>query len=124
MSHGCSAWPSALGSRGALPLGSTVSYHTGALFTPISAGPGSTDANPNPQVGVPFSQRLPDYFRWDAKGEYTWSFKYWKLGVYLDVLNITDSPNPNGWAYSQDYSTRYELTQIPILPYMGITATF
>jgi len=105
-------------------LGTTLTYHSGALFTPIDALPGSTYANPMYEVGAPFSQRLADYFRWDAKGEYTWSFKYWKFGVYLDVLNLTGSPNPIGRAYSQDYKTYTDIPQMPFLPYMGINASF
>lgn len=105
-------------------LGSTATYHSGSLFTPIYARADSTAWYPDWYTGQPFSQRVADYFRWDMRGDYTWYFHRGSLDVYLDFLNLTGNVNPMGRAYSSDYKTYTDLPQQGSFPEMGILGTF
>jgi len=50
----------------------------------------------------------------------TWTFDRWKLAAYLDVQNVTNHGNQEGWSYSFDYRERQALTGLPILPILGV----
>ena len=41
------------------------------------------------------------------------------LNVFLDVMNVTNTPNPEEVTFSYDYSQRKYLTGLPILAVLG-----
>jgi outer membrane receptor protein involved in Fe transport len=102
-----------------LDFGMSLTYHSGALYTPQYPYYDAATHTPY-TLGAPFSARLEDYLRIDAKLEYAWPFELWKLTAYLEVLNLTNSPNPVGI----NYPANTPITQIPLLPYCGLTASF
>ena len=110
--------------------GAAFRFTSGTPYTPIVGS--SYDARTDTYVarrGAPMSDRNPPYVRLDARVEKKWTFSpvgdrqgrsAWSLAVYLDVQNVLNSPNREGFAYNYDYSKRYGASSLPILPSLGI----
>lgn len=77
-----------------------------------------------PRPGQPFSERLPDFVQLDLRIDKRIPFKTWILALYLDITNVTNRGNVEGWLYSYDYSRRRGVTGLPILPSIGLRASF
>ncbi|HEY6099382.1 MAG TPA: hypothetical protein VIW03_08130 [Anaeromyxobacter sp.] len=68
------------------------------------------------------SDRLPAFAQLDLRVDRTWTYRTWKLALYLDVQNQTNRGNVEGYTYSYDYARRTPSTGLPILPILGIDA--
>jgi hypothetical protein len=69
-------------------------------------------------------ERFPPYFRLDLRAKYIFLFPAWNLGVLLEVLNATMHTHPLGVTYNRDYTRRSFIQSFPILPYLGVEASF
>ena len=109
-----------------LDVGIRLRYATGN--PDIRQGPGLYDADHDvtiPSVlGVPYSTRLPDFFALDVRIDKRFAFKKWILALYIDVQNITNYKNVEGYSYSYDYTQRRPLGGLPVIPSLGLRATF
>ena len=104
-------------------LGGRFRYVSGNPSTPISgsvldAGSGTYV----PTYGAVNSARMPPFSQFDLRVDRTWTYQTWKLGLYLDVQNVTNRGNVEGYTYSYDYSRREPSTGLPILPILGLNA--
>ena len=70
------------------------------------------------------SDRLPPYHRLDLRVSKTFQFDGWKLGTFLELLNAYNRQNLLDYRYSENYTKREDAHQLPIIPYLGITAEF
>ena len=77
------------------------------------------------------SDRLPPYHRLDLRVSKTFQFGNWKLGTFLELLNAYNRANLLDFNYPEDCRTpedcrerRNDINQLPIIPYLGITAEF
>jgi hypothetical protein len=77
-----------------------------------------------PGAHAAYSSRLPDFVQLDVRVDKRFVFKGWILGLYLDVSNVTNRANVEGWAYSYDFSRRAPINGLPILPSLGLRASF
>ncbi len=77
-----------------------------------------------PGVAAPFSSRLPDFVQLDVRVDKRFVFKKWIFAVYLDISNVTNRANVEGYAYSYDFTRRALVTGLPILPSLGLRASF
>jgi outer membrane receptor protein involved in Fe transport len=77
-----------------------------------------------PQPGAAFDERLPEFIQLDFRIDKRIIFKKWILAIYLDVTNVTNRANTEGWNHSYDYTRRAPVTGLPILPSLGLRATF
>jgi TonB family protein len=77
-----------------------------------------------PQPGAPFSGRLPDFIALDLRVDKRFVMKSWILAVYLDVANVTNRANVEAFNYSYDYTRRAPITGLPIVPSLGLRASF
>jgi hypothetical protein len=74
-----------------------------------------------PLYGAVNTTRLPAFVQFDVRVDRTWTFRTWKLGLYLDVQNVTNRGNVEGYAYNYDYSAPPQpITGLPILPILGV----
>jgi TonB family protein len=64
--------------------------------------------------------RLPIYHQLDVRMDYDLTFGPFEGSVYLDVLNIYNAQNAEGYVYEYDFSRRGRLPGLPILPTIGI----
>ena len=110
-------------------FGAKWQYRTGNPYTPVE----ETNIQFDPRNGRPIyipiyaetnSDRLPAYHRLDLRVSKIFQFSGWKLGIFIELLNTYNRKNLLNYRYSDDYKTREDVNQLPILPYLGITAEF
>jgi TonB family protein len=75
-----------------------------------------------PTYGAINSARLPAFSQLDVRIDRTWTYPTWKLDLFLDVQNVTNHGNVEGYSYSYDYSQKSPVTGLPILPILGVEA--
>ncbi len=110
-------------------FGAKWQYRTGNPYTPVEDARIQFDPRNGKPIYIPIyaetnSDRLPAYHRLDLRVSKIFQFSGWKLGVFLELLNTYNRKNLLDYDYSDDYKTRVDLNQLPILPYLGITAEF
>jgi TonB family protein len=102
-------------------VGASLRYTSGNPYTPVVSS--SYDASSDlyvPRRGPVLSARNPAFSRLDLRVEKKWSFTRWNLAVYLDVQNLLNAENREGYDYSYDYRRREGVRGLPILPSLGI----
>ena len=110
-------------------FGAKWQYRTGNPYTPVEDAKIQFDPRNGKPIYIPIyaetnSDRLPTYHRLDLRVSKIFQLSDWKLGVFLELLNTYNRKNLLDYNYSDDYKTRDDLYQLPILPYLGITAEF
>ena len=75
-----------------------------------------------PLYGPTTSARLSTFHALDVRIDRVWTYDRWKLSAYLDVQNVYNRGNQEGWQYRYDYGERQPLTGLPILPILGVKA--
>lgn len=68
--------------------------------------------------------RVPDFFQLDLRVDKRWTWKTWIFSAYLEAQNVTNRKNPEGAAYSFDYSKRGWFTGLPFFPSFGVRAEY
>jgi hypothetical protein len=102
-------------------LGATLRYTSGTPYTPVvSSTYDATNDVYVPRLGRAMSARNPAFSRLDLRVQKTWTFSAWSLAAYLDVQNVLNAENPEGFAYSYDYRNRQGVRGLPILPIVGL----
>ena len=73
-----------------------------------------------PRSGPVNSTRLAPFHQLDVRVDYVSVYKTWKRTVFLDVQNVYNRGNQEGWQYRYDYAERAPITGLPILPILGV----
>lgn len=73
-----------------------------------------------PVYGETNSARLATFWAIDLRIDKVWTFRDWKLTLYLDTQNVTNHKSQEGWTYNYDYSQRDPTSGLPILPILGL----
>ena len=110
-------------------FGAKWQYRTGNPYTPVTDARRILDPRNGkliylPNYGEKNSERLPPYHRLDLRVSKTFRFKSWGLGVFLELLNAYNRKNLLDYQYNENYTEKNSINQLPILPYLGITAEF
>jgi outer membrane receptor for ferrienterochelin and colicin len=103
--------------------GGRFRYVSGNPRTPVTGS--VLDASSGsyvPIYGAVNSTRLPAFNQLDLRIDRTWTHPTWKLVLFLDVQNVANRGNAEGYTYSYDYSQRSPSTGLPILPILGLNA--
>ena len=107
-------------------LGLRFRYMTGFPYSPARGGYYDSDADLyQPQFPAPSErnlERIEDFHQLDVRIDRTFTFKTWRMKLYIDVSNVYNHPQPEQTVYSFDYSQRAFITGLPILPSFGIRA--
>jgi outer membrane receptor protein involved in Fe transport len=77
-----------------------------------------------PVPGFAYNERLPDFVQLDLRIDKRFAFRKWIFAIYLDVTNVTNRGNVEAFAYSYDFTRRAPITGLPILPSLGLRASF
>jgi hypothetical protein len=77
-----------------------------------------------PVAGPLFGDRLGSFVQLDARLDKTFTFNRWKLSLYLDVQNVTNTANPEATTYNFNYTQQNTISGLPILPVFGIRGEF
>ena len=54
----------------------------------------------------------------------TWTFDYWSFELYLDVQNVINADNPEGYTYDYRFQQQAAIRGLPILPILGLRGRF
>lgn len=98
---------------------------SGRPFTPIIGSRFDTDTDSyRPVRGATDSARYPIFHQLDLRIDKVWTFNYWKLGIYLDLINAYYAQNPERYRYQYDYAKAFPITNLPIVPAFGVRGEF
>lgn len=105
---------------GGFEIGGRFRYSTGYPRTPVVGAVLDQNGVLQPLFGPHNSIRIPPFYQADVRVSKRFTFSESSgLEVYLDVQNVTDHANPEEIVYNYDYSKRYYITGLPILPVLG-----
>lgn len=116
------SWP--LG--GGLQVGARFRLISGNPETPI-LGPDRFDSDSAlfvPRYGRQSSARLPVFHQLDLRVAYRFRLPGCALSAFVDVQNVYDRRNVEGWEYRYDYRARVRVSALPFLPLLGATGEF
>lgn len=110
-------------------LGAKWQYLTGMPFTPITGGYPTYRSDGSfrdykPIYGAFNSERYPPFHRLDVHLARTFPLGGNELQVYLEVLNAYNRKNVLNPSYSEDYSERTWVYQLPLVPFLGARVHF
>jgi hypothetical protein len=105
-----------IGSRFTLTSGTPVYEPIGARY--------DADRDRYQPIFSATADRLPVFHRLDLRVDKSWRFDTWILGAYIDVQNVYNAQNPESRRYSFDFRTVSDGLGVPILPTLGVRATF
>jgi outer membrane receptor protein involved in Fe transport len=105
-------------------FGARWRYQSGAPYTPVTGTFTDSSGRIRPVYGELGSERLPDYHRLDLRVARDFLFNTWKMGFYMDIINAYAHENVSGYQYSENYTSREPITQLPFLISIGLKAEF
>jgi len=110
---------------GGWQIGGRLRLISGNPETPVmgSSYLASTDSY-LPIYGATNSVRSPLFWQLDFRVDRVWTYDAWTLDAYLDVLNATNHRSIEGTAFSYDYSENARVEGLPVLPSLGLKASF
>lgn len=77
-----------------------------------------------PIFGDNRKERLPMFHQLDLRVDKVFTFDTWKLGFYLDILNVYRAKNAEEYRYTYDFKTRRPVAGLPFFPAFGIRGEF
>jgi outer membrane receptor for ferrienterochelin and colicin len=106
-------------------FGGRVRYATGNPQTPVVGAIFDADSGfYSPISGERNSERVPAFSQIDLRLDKDWRSASWKLGAYIEVLNILNRKNPEGSFYNFDFTQQQFFNSLPILPTIGVRGEF
>ena len=73
-----------------------------------------------PKYGAVNAERDPAFQQLDLRVEKKWTIGAGGLSVYLDVLNVYNAKNPQGYRYSFDFSKKEPISGLGVFPNLGL----
>ncbi|HEX3481859.1 MAG TPA: TonB-dependent receptor [Kofleriaceae bacterium] len=74
--------------------------------------------------GTARSIRTPLFLQLDTRVEHDWLYERWSLGLYLDIINVTNRKNVEAVQYDYRFRNSSPITSFPILPTLGVKGTW
>ncbi|MCZ6679076.1 MAG: TonB-dependent receptor [Candidatus Poribacteria bacterium] len=110
-------------------IGAKWQYRTGNPYTPVTGArlvphPTTGELRHVPIYGETNSARVAPFHRLDVRISKSFIYEQWRLGVFLEVLNVYNHKNVLSFDYNEDYTKQEVVHQLPLIPYLGITAEF
>ena len=110
--------------RGAWRIGSQVRWQTGRPWTPVAMVVPDHLGRPVGVEGLRNSERLPAFFRADARVARHFQGDRIRWNIYAEVLNLTGARNVYQYRYAPGYEERLGIMMLPALPTLGFEAHF
>jgi len=106
-------------------LGGRFQLATGRPDTPVIGATFNADTGDyQPIDGPRRSIRTPTYRQLDVRAEKVWLYNTWSLGLYLDIINVTNTKNVEAFEYDYRFKEKAPITSYPILPTLGLRGTW
>jgi hypothetical protein len=100
-------------------------YVTGNPFTPVTGSIYDADNETYfPTRGAIYSDRNKAFQQLDLRVDKKFTLDREIWSIYLDIQNILNIKNPEGFNYSYDYSQKIDVMGLPLLPALGIRGEF
>jgi TonB family protein len=106
-----------IGGRFRLVSGNPITPVRGAVYN------ASTDRY-DPYYGTINSDRLPMFHQLDLRIDKRWIYQRWMLSLYLDIQNVYNRSNVEGYGFNYNFRRRNPEQGLPILTILGIKAEF
>lgn len=106
-------------------VGLRFRYVTGNPYTAVDGS--YIDLNTGryqPIYGPIYGSRLASFNQLDLRFDKIWTFRQWKLAVYVDIQNLYNAKNPEAYQANYDYSQTQPIAGIPFFPTLGIRGDF
>jgi TonB family protein len=115
----------ALPAVGSLELGAAVRYVTGNPTTAAQGGLFDADTSGHRRYnGAYNATRLPPFFQLDVRVDKRWTFDTWALAAFCDLQNATNNQNFELLQYNYDFTQVEGFPGLPIIPVVGVEASF
>lgn len=106
-------------------LGVRFQLASGRPETPVLGATYDADSgNYVPVRGELRSVRVPMFTQLDVRAEKNWLYKTWSLGLYIDIINVTNAENVEATQYDYRFRESAPVTSFPILPTLGVKGTW
>ncbi len=103
-------------------------WQIGARFRLVSGNPttgvlgGTYDASSGNYIqvnGPRNGDRLPAFHQLDIRVDKRWIYRRLSMTLYVDILNVYNHQNAEGFSYSYNFQQRNTIASLPILPTLG-----
>ena len=102
-------------------LGARFRLVSGNPNTPIIGGLFDSKSDVYlPVYGATNRERFQVFHQLDIRLDKTWTFDEWTLNTYLDVQNVYNQANQEGWRYNYNFKEKQIISGLPILPILGL----
>ncbi len=110
-------------------IGAKWQYRTGNPYTPVTGA----EIMPHPITGifryVPIygetnSARVPPFHRLDLRISKSFVYQRWRWGLFLELINAYNRKNVLDVDYNATYTEQQTVSQLPQIPYLGLTVEF
>ncbi|MEO7095268.1 MAG: TonB-dependent receptor, partial [Polyangiales bacterium] len=106
-------------------LGARFQLASGRPDTPVLGATYDADTGEYvPVRGERNSVRVPLFTQLDVRAEKMWIYNTWSLGLYLDIINVTNAENVEATQYDYRYRESAPITSFPFLPTLGLRGTW
>lgn len=102
-------------------FGAKWSYHSGNRYTPVVGTGHYPDGRVKPLYASLNSSRLPAYHRLDLRVDQKSSDR---LSFYYELINAYAHKNISGYSYNADYSRRKAVSELGLMPNVGLEYKF
>ena len=110
--------------KNSLSLNSRLIWRGGNRYTEI-------DTTTSLQTGYevlkkddPFSQKVPDYWRWDISSRISFNFPEWTFSIAIEIQNVTNRLNVNRYFYDPYTKEVRQALMFGIMPVFNFKAEF
>jgi TonB family protein len=106
-------------------LGLRYRFVSGRPTTPVAGSFVDLDFGAHsPERGPAYSSRQAAFSQLDLRVERTFTLRLFRLGVFLDVQNVSNAVNAEDVVYDYRYRDSAPVRGLPILPLLGMRGTF
>lgn len=106
---------------GSWRFGARLQLATGRPDRPLRGAANDVDENDYDPIRGGLTGRLPAFHQLDVRvdHDFVWS-KHVRGSWYIDVINVLNAANTEGYLYQYDFEQRANLPSLPILPTLGL----
>ncbi len=104
-----------------IDIGARFRLASGVPYTPIVSSRYNADADYYESIpGERNSARMPTFHQLDLRIDKKWQWEYLAATVYLDVQNVYNHYNPMLYSFNFDGTQKTAISDLPILPSLGL----
>jgi hypothetical protein len=107
-----------------ISINTRLIWRGGNRYIPIDLVASQAQGRQVELPGEAYTQKLPDYFRWDASVLVKFNFNKWAFGISLDVQNVINRKNVNSYYFDPYLNTIRTSYMFGIMPVFNFKFEF